>query len=185
MVIEDLGSLPVRPLIVAEGSTLPAAALSSGIAERSRAVWLMPTAEFFEEQLVARETAAGPAMLYRLLRQTIEGEVRDHGVPTFSVESSKGVSETVTAVEDLFSGALSAGPRAETIEERKLLLREMNKAVAAQVRGYYARPWAVGDPALIRRVFVCECGDQLCDAEVPLTIGEVVAVGAVTAVGHC
>lgn len=32
MVIEDLGSLPASPLIFAEGSTLPASALSSGVA---------------------------------------------------------------------------------------------------------------------------------------------------------
>lgn len=46
MVIDDLRALPDSPLVVAEGSTLPAHALSSGIAERSRAVWLMPSREF-------------------------------------------------------------------------------------------------------------------------------------------
>jgi hypothetical protein len=38
MVIDDLRALPDSPLVVAEGSTLPAAALSSGVAERSQAV---------------------------------------------------------------------------------------------------------------------------------------------------
>jgi hypothetical protein len=46
MVVDDLGDLPGSPLVVAEGSQLPAWALSSGIAERSRAVWLLPTRQF-------------------------------------------------------------------------------------------------------------------------------------------
>jgi hypothetical protein len=43
MVLDDLRALPDSPLVVAEGSTLPAQAVSSGIASRSRAVWLLPT----------------------------------------------------------------------------------------------------------------------------------------------
>jgi len=42
MVLDDLRALPDSPLVVAEGSTLPAQAVSSGIADRSRAVWLLP-----------------------------------------------------------------------------------------------------------------------------------------------
>jgi hypothetical protein len=51
MAIDDLRALPHAPLVVAEGSTLPAHALSSGIAERSRAVWLLPTRAFQQATL--------------------------------------------------------------------------------------------------------------------------------------
>jgi hypothetical protein len=46
MVLDDLRAIPDSPLVVAEGSTLPAQAVSSGLADRSRAVWLIPTDDF-------------------------------------------------------------------------------------------------------------------------------------------
>ncbi len=46
MVLDDIAGLPASPLIVAEGSALPASAMSSGAALRSQAVWLMPTPDF-------------------------------------------------------------------------------------------------------------------------------------------
>ena len=53
MVIDDVASLPTSPLVVAEGSTLPVAAVASGIVHRSRALWLLPTEDFHERQLVS------------------------------------------------------------------------------------------------------------------------------------
>ena len=35
--------------------------------------------------------------------------------------------------------------------ERRALLREANAAIVAQVRGYYARPWAEGDAESVVR----------------------------------
>jgi hypothetical protein len=52
MVLDDLRALPDSPLVVAEGSTLPAHAVSSGIADCSRAVWFLPTDEFQRALLV-------------------------------------------------------------------------------------------------------------------------------------
>ncbi len=52
-----------RRLVVAEGSTLPAWALSAGIAEQSRALWLIPTALFQRALLLARGTPIGVARL--------------------------------------------------------------------------------------------------------------------------
>ena len=49
----------------------------------------------------------------------------------------------------------------------------MNEAVVEQVRGYYARPWAAGNPESVEQSFVCECGESTCDADVRLTVGEV------------
>lgn len=56
MVLDDLHALPESPLVVAEGSVLPARAVSSGVAERSRAVWLIPTRDFQRAVLAAQGT---------------------------------------------------------------------------------------------------------------------------------
>lgn len=182
MVIDDLNALPASPLIVAEGSTLPASALTRGIAERSRAVWLIPSAAFQRAQLAARETIGGHAQLYLLLSEIIEREAREHGAPMLAVDGSRGIAETAVPVERLFGDALAAGPRTQTLEERRALLRETNDAVAAQVRAYYARPWAQGNPEAVRE-FVCECGNPACDVDVRLKVGEL-GVGPALAPGH-
>jgi hypothetical protein len=44
LVVDDLAALPASPLIAAEGSVLPASAVSGGLAVRSQAVWLIPCA---------------------------------------------------------------------------------------------------------------------------------------------
>jgi hypothetical protein len=183
MVLDDLRALPRSPLIVAEGSTLPAWAVSSGDATRSRAVWLLPTVEFQQEQLAVSGTAEGPATLYRLLRQTVEREATDNGVRTLIIDGSRAASEIGSAVERLFRDALLAGPRADTLAERRQLLREMNEAVVAQVRGYHARPWARGDPDLVECLFACECGDPACEADILVNVGEASA-GALLIAAH-
>lgn len=176
MVIDDLRCLPPTPLVVAEGSTLPASVVSTGIAHLTRAVWLLPSARFQEAQLAANGTPRGPAELYRLLRHAIEREARENDVLTMRVDGSSGVTEMVSALEELFKDVLAQGPRAETVGERRDLLREMNLAVVAQVRAYHARPWATGDAELVARTFVCECGDPACAAELDRTVAEASAV---------
>lgn len=183
MVIDDLRSLPESPLIVAEGTTLPAAAVSAGVVERSRAIWLLPTPEFHQHQLQERGVAGGVATLYRLLSSVIGGEAREHGVPVLEVSETTGITEVIGAVERQFREALDAGPGAAALKERRLLLREMNLAIVHQVRGYYARPWARGEAGAVRRTFVCECGEPGCVAGIDTTVGEV-ATGQVVAPGH-
>lgn len=183
MVLDDLGSLPVSPLVVAEGSTLPAYAVAAGIADRSRARWLLPTGPFQRAQLAARGLPAGQAELYRGLANVIAAQAREHGVPVLRVDSSSGIAATRRAVEQAFASALAAGPTARTRAERQALLRESNLAIAAQVRGYHARPWASGDPESVVRDFACECGDPGCDLDVRRTVGRLTAAPAL-APGH-
>lgn len=183
MVIDDVASMPTSPLIVAEGTTLPAAAVSAGIPERSRAVWLIPTDGFEEAQLDAAGTTGGARVLSQLLKREIEREAQESGVPTLTVDGTRGVPEMIDAVERLFSEELAAGPKAATPQERRGLLREFNEAVVAQVRGYYARPWAEGDPDEVTRPFVCECGDRSCDVDLLVTVRQA-AAGPVLAPGH-
>jgi hypothetical protein len=183
MVLDDLRALPDSPLVVAEGSTLPAQAVSSGIADRSRAVWLLPTADFQRALLGARGTPPGPTALYRLLQEKIAREASEHGAPTLIVDGSLDLEATVAAVEELFAVALAEGPRAETHVERRALLREANEAIVTQVHGYYARPWAEGDAQSVVREFLCECGSTSCHASVHVPVAAIMA-GAVLAPGH-
>lgn len=183
MVIEDLRELPHSPLVVAEGSALPAFAVSRRVAERFQAVWLIPTEDFQRAMLVERETPAGPLALYLQLRETIADEAAEHSVPTLTVDGSLGIAEMVVAVEGLVAGALAEGPRAETLAERQALLRQANESIASQVRDYYARPWAEGEAEQVVREFICECGDQGCDASVLLPVGAL-SIAPVLAPNH-
>jgi hypothetical protein len=132
MVIDDLRALPHSSLVVAEGSTLPARALSCGIAERSRAVWLLPTRAFQRAALTNRGVGPGPTALYLLLGATIEQEAKEHGVPTLTVDGSRGIQETVAAVEELFGEALAQGPRAETLAERRAEILAATRASSSR-----------------------------------------------------
>jgi hypothetical protein len=168
MVIDDVRALPSTPLIVAEGSTVPASVISSGLAAHTRAVWLLPTRSFQREQLAEHE--AGARTLYALLRDMIEQETREHDAPILSVDGTRGIDEMTDAVEQLFADVIAKGPRALTLAERRALLRDANRSLANQVRGYYAHPWAEGDPDSIVRSFLCECGDTRCNASVDVAV---------------
>jgi hypothetical protein len=183
MVIDDLRALPDSPLVVAEGSTLPAHALSTGVALRSRAVWLLPTPGFQRAALAARDLAPGPTALYLLLGETIAREAVEHGATVLAVDGTAGLDRMVDAVAELFAEALAGGPRARTATERRALLREANEAIAAQVRDYYRRPWADGDAGFVVREFVCECADPGCDADVSRPVGAL-SPAPVLAPGH-
>jgi len=169
--------------VLAEGSPLPPASVSSGVAEPSRAVWLLPTPEFQRAQLEERELPRGPRELYLLLAAEIEREARQHGAPILAVDGSRDISQTVVTVESLFAQALAEGPGVETRTQRRALLREANTAIVSQVRGYYSRPWADGDADVVVCEFLCECGDRACAMSVKLTVGAVSASPAL-APGH-
>jgi dephospho-CoA kinase len=179
MVVDDLQALPRSPLVVAEGTTLPA----SAVRDRARAAWLVATPEFQRAQLQERELSRAERDHYRLLGETIEREARERDVPVLVVDGDRGLDAIVTAVEERFADALAEGPLAETAAERRRLLREANEAIVGQVRGYYARPWAVGEADDVVRGFVCECGDRFCEATVEIAVGAA-AAAPVLAGGH-
>ncbi len=183
MVIDDLRVLPSSPLVVAEGSVLPAWAVSSGIAAPGRAVWLLPTAELQDRLLAARGTAGGQAVLHRAMRDVIAEEVEDHGVPSLTVDGSCDVEALTSAVEAMFAGAVGEGPRAATVEERRGLLREANLDVVSQVRARFARPWAGGVADDVLRMFPCECAQPGCTSDVERRVGEAAARPTLAA-GH-
>lgn len=179
MAVDDLRSLPTSPLVVAEGSALPA----SAVPDRGRAVWLTPAPDFQRETLLERGTPPGPLSLYLLLAETIASEARRSDVPVLKVDESVALDSLVAAVAERFAQALAEGPRAETPAERRALLREATVAIATQVSDYHARPWAERDADDVMREFQCECGDPACDTSVRLSVGELSAAG-VLAPGH-
>ena len=169
-VVEDVRGLPASPLVVVEGTTVAPSLVSSGIAERSRAVWLLPTPEFRRARIEQRGGARPPDRLYDLIGEDIAREAAVHDVPTLVVESSRGLSQMIALVEDAFADALAEGPRAETRDERRALLRAANRDVVAQCEGYLARPWSTIAADEMRREFVCECDDPTCRELVELRV---------------
>lgn len=163
MVLADVEALPAAPLVVAEGTTIPAGAEPS--------LWLIPTREHQRAMLEARGLPKEAAAYYAFLRDVIE---RDAGA-VLHVDGSLDVDATVAAVEAHFADVISAAPRAERRGERQALLREANLAIVEQLRGFYARPWANGDAETVTREFLCECGDTSCVATVVTSVGAAAA----------
>jgi hypothetical protein len=182
MIVDDLRRLPAAPMIVAEGTPVAPGLISAGIADGSRAVWLLPTAEFARARDLERRWPPGALELYRLVAERIQRDADEHGVTTLTIDGSLAIGETVAAVEDRFAAALATGARARTLAERRQLLREANASIAAQVRGYFARPWAEGDAESTERTFLCECGDPECTADVVVAVRR--ADAPVLAPGH-
>lgn len=166
MVVEDLAALPPSPLIIAEGTVLPAAA----VPHRERALWLLPAAAVQDDRLRRRELPAGPRRLATLLAREIAREAREAGLPIHEPPPGATVDATLAVVEAHFATVLAGGPVAVHAAERGALLREANLATAAQVEGYLRRPWASPVVAERARDFLCECGDRRCTASLELTL---------------
>jgi hypothetical protein len=179
MIVDDLRRLPASPLILAEGTPVS----PSAVADRARAVWLIATPEFQRAQLSQRGLEPEPTELYLLLAAEIDRQAREHDMPVLTIDGSRGVGDVLAAVEALFADALAEGPCAETVAERRELLREANEAIVAQVRDYYGRPWADRDPDEVVRTFLCECGDASCVLSVDVNV-RVAAAAPVFATEH-
>lgn len=164
MVADDVRALPDAPLVVAEGTVL-----SARLVDRDRALWLLPT-----------PGRRGSGVFYEALAAEIEREAEEAGVPVLRVDA---IDDAVAAAESHFAQVLAAGPRAETREDRRALLREANLAVVEQLRGYFARPWTQGIADDVERAFACECGDTACTDDVVATV-RTAASRALVAEGH-
>lgn len=148
MLVDDVRELPRSPLIVVEGTTVPAGG--------RYALWLNRPAAWSDD----------PVFVH--FAEAIVENARRHGVPILTVTET--VEETIRAVEAHFADVLARGPRAETLEDRRTLLREANEALAFQVHTGTARPWATETPETMTRDFICECDDPECRAIVTITV---------------
>jgi ribose 1,5-bisphosphokinase PhnN len=178
MVVEDVRALPATPLVVAEGTTMPAA-----LVPVDRALWLLPTPELQRRRLEERGLPPGAQALYEVTAARIEAEAAEARVPVLSVDGSLGIDETVDKVEHHFAWFLAAESRIATVRERRELLRDANLDIVGQVRGFFARPWAAGSAEQVERSFACECGDPACTARVEIAVG-VAAADPVFEPGH-
>jgi hypothetical protein len=174
MVVDDIAALPTSPLILAEGSVITPTSVPTG----QPAVWLLPSPSRRTRRLLAR--GGRDNILYRLLADEIEAELVATCAPRLAIE---GVTETIVAVEAMFSEQLAVGPHARSIGERRELLREANLSQVEQVRAFHRRPWTTGDSETVERTFVCECAERSCDADVRATVGYA-AHEPVVALGH-
>jgi hypothetical protein len=171
MIVDDVRRLPTAPLVVADGSTILPELVAQGHAERDRAVWLLPT---FERHRAFHEAKGVAHMIeYRwLVVEEIERQAAEHGVHVLRIDDTVGADEALAAVEELLADAIRAGPRAETLEERRALLRYANEETVMQARGFLARPWATGDGRTFVREFLCECRDPDCAQAVALAVAD-------------
>jgi hypothetical protein len=149
MVLEDLEALPRAPLVVAEGTTLPAANA------HPHAIWLL------------HPYRPASTRLDQVLTKLIAEEATEHALATL-----RTTGDLYAAVEHHFAEVLARGPVARSAEARRALRREINDATVAQVRGFYARPWATGNPDEVVKTFVCECGNTACEDTVELAIAQ-------------
>jgi hypothetical protein len=150
MLVDDVRTLPQSPLIVVEGTTVSA--------DQRPALWL------------DRPSARQDHPVWRRYAEGILERAKRHAVPVLTVDGS--IEETIAAVERHFADSLAAGPRAETMEERRALLREANEALVFQIRTGTARPWATETPETLTRDFICECDDPECRAVVTIPAAE-------------
>ena len=159
LLLEDVAELPHRPLVVAEGTTVP-----RGVRP---ALWLIPTRDWQLEQLRARDTPTHVIETYERLRELIADEADD----VLTIDGSRTIEATVDAAERHFAAQLEAGVPGD----RAALMREANLDLVEQVRTAVSRPWHEGDVETIERDFYCECGDATCVALVRTTVGRAAA----------
>ncbi len=171
MIVDDLIALPRSPMVLAEGTLLPA-----HVADPARAVWLVPTRDFQARHRDDPERTAEPTEL-------VIAAANARGIPIVVVDGSRPAAEITVEVEFHLASALSVGPTATTSAERCSLLRCANLDVVRQIRMGCARSGGTIDAESQVRRFTCECGDDACLADIDATVG---AAGAapVAAPGH-
>ena len=150
MLVDDVRAMPRSPLIVVEGTTVPA--------DQRPALWL------------DRPSARSDHPVWRRYAEGILEQAARHDVPVFTVEGS--IDETVGTLEGHFADELSACPRAETLDQRRALIREANETLVFQIRTGTSRPWATETPETMTRDFLCECDDPECRAVVTIPAAE-------------
>ncbi len=181
MVIEDLRSLPTTPVTLAE--LIPPHQVAAPVGQ---AVCLMPSQEVQRARLEHRHPHGVPPRYLRSWQTTTErlANTDTHVI----VVDDLSVEETIAEVERFFASGLARGPVAQSIDERRHLLRDANLALVAQCLGWshYTPGGDVSDAVL---EFDCECAASTCTALVtlPLTDASTAVAGAppsILAPGH-
>lgn len=182
LIVEEIEKLPRSPLVLAEGTPLLPWLIRTRVSSAAHAVWLVPTPEFQRSLLERRpqttfERTSNPA---RAASNRIEREIRvgamieydagERGGHVLKVDGSRDLRAMADAVEAIFESAITAGPRAETKEERRKLRRDGNLTLLRQVATYFERVPGAGDAATSPVPFACECGASGCDGSVEMSL---------------
>ncbi|MCX4745229.1 hypothetical protein OG455_06785 [Kitasatospora sp. NBC_01287] len=165
MIAADLRALPATGSTVAEGTPI-----TPSVAPAARSLWLLPAPGVQQARLAARGLSPGARRLYTALTEEIAAEVAAAGARVLVVDGERDIDATLALVEVAFGPELATAPAARGRQERRALLRAGNRSVLDQYLGYFARPWALGDPLDAVAVFACECGAADYHAELELSI---------------
>ncbi len=149
MLVDDVRGLPRDPLIVVEGTTVPAGG--------RHALWLNRPAA----------SPDNPVSCTSLTRSW-----RTRGTTTFGSCRNRLRGRDDLGRRAAFRHCAAHGPRTTTIEERRALLREANETLVFQVRTFTARPWATETMETITRDFICECDDPECGTVLTVPVAE-------------
>lgn len=181
MVIEDLGSLPTTPAILAE--LLPPEQIAASV---EQTVCLMPSQEVQRTRLERRHPHGVPPRYLRSW-QTMTERLAKTDTHVIVVDDLTA-EDTIAEVERFFADRLAQGPTAQSIEDRRNLLRYSNNALIAQCLGW-SRYTPGGDMSDAVLDFDCECAVPNCTALVtrPLTDASTPVTGShlpILAPGH-
>jgi adenylate kinase family enzyme len=164
MIVEDLRSLSAAPLVLAElAPPYPV------IASMGQAVLLMPSQDVQRVRLERRHPQGVP-LRYLRSWQTMTEKLEEAGTHVIVVDDLT-IDDTTAEVERFFAHRIAEGPKAETIEQRRDLLRYANQAVVAQYLGW-SHYTPAGDVRKAVLEFDCECAEPTCTALVRLPFGD-------------
>jgi len=160
---EDLAALPERPAVVADGTPFtPATVGPEPLRPPVHAVWLFADADVRAARTRSRGWgAAGTAEDLDRARE-FAAELAETGGVMISTGDHHDPRQTVAAIEQVCADWLREQPAADSLEERRALIREGNAAIVAQYRAGLARPWSTAVPEQIVRAYDCECADPGC-----------------------
>lgn len=116
LLLEDLRSLPSGRLTLVEGFRLLPRLVRPNLSDRKHALWLLPTPEFRRETFAARDgadafwlrTSAPERALANLLERdrlftdAVAREAADRGLDTLSVDGSRQIARTASALAARF-----------------------------------------------------------------------------------
>jgi hypothetical protein len=117
LVLEDLGTLPRSPAVIAEGFGLRPDLVAEHLDDPRRALWLLPTPAFRERALAGagrlwsmpRETSDPPRALAnrlerdRLLTEHTREAARVRGFAVIEVDGTRGIDEIAATVAEQFA----------------------------------------------------------------------------------
>jgi hypothetical protein len=192
MIIEDLSKEPPTQPIVVEGTPLLPSVIEPVIASPAHALWVVPTPEAEERNLLGRRGHAytqtsnpAKAVGNRVAREfhVAERIVREASERKLSVirpEEDMSLTDVEAAVESYFAPALAKLPLARTDDERHDLRRAENLALLEHLKEFLLEAPDVGRPDTFHGRFSCECGRLGETERVEMTLAaydELVAAG--------